>query len=168
MIEIISNLHSKFVYFPIAFATASVAFTIAGKLFGKRPWASQFLLMGRWMLWGAALSACIAAVFGMFAFNNAANDEAGQLAMTIHCNWGIGAVGALVFLSGWSIQTFTSFDIPINAFIYLLITVWFLLLIAAWNGVEVVYHHGLGVMALPEVNDDQNILPTDNRRELRR
>src|SRR5487761_2181136 len=98
MIEIIPNWHPIFVQFPISFATASVAFTIAGKLFNNRPWASQFLLMGRWMLWGAALSACIAAVFGLFAFNSVTHDEAGQLAMTLHRNWAIGAVGALVFL----------------------------------------------------------------------
>ena len=162
MIEIIPNWHPIFVHFPIAFATASVAFTIAGKLFAKRPWAAQFHIMGRWMLWGAALSACIAVVFGLFASNSVRHDEAGQLAMTIHRNWAICAVGALVFLSVWSIRTFSTIEIPNNTFVYILIVVWFLLLVAAWHGGEIVYRHGLGVMALPEVTDDQNSLPDDD------
>ena len=56
MIGINLNWHTIFVQFLIALATAAVTFTIAGKLFSKRAWASPFILIGRWMLWGAALA----------------------------------------------------------------------------------------------------------------
>ncbi len=36
MIQIIPNWHPVFVHFPIAFATAALAFTAVGKLFQKR------------------------------------------------------------------------------------------------------------------------------------
>lgn len=83
MIQIIPNWHPVFVHFPIAFATAALAFTAVGKFFKNEQWATTCLMMGRWMLWGAAISACVAAVFGWLAYNSILHDEAGHLAMTI-------------------------------------------------------------------------------------
>lgn len=78
MIEIIPNWHPVFVHFPIAFATAPVFFVAIGKLFNNKSWAAQSLATGRWMLWTAAIFACVAAVFGWFAYNSVDHDDAVQ------------------------------------------------------------------------------------------
>jgi uncharacterized membrane protein len=149
MIEIIPNWHPAFVHFPIAFATASVFLVAIGKLFRAKPWAEQCLVFGRWMLWAAAIFACIAAVFGWFAYNSVKHDDAGHLAMTIHRNWALAALVLLVLLAVWAVRSWRSVAEPSNGLLILLIAAWLLVVSAAWHGGEVVYRHGLGVMALP-------------------
>ena len=159
MIDVIPNWHPAFVHFPIAFATAAVAFIATAILFKDRPWAPLSLMMGRWMLWAAAIFACVAAVFGWLAFNNVLHDEAGRLAMTLHRNWALAALGALVGLAIWTARAWRSLEAPSYGFLFLLAAMWLLIATAAWHGGEVVYRHGLGVMALPEMPTDQGMLP---------
>lgn len=149
MIEIIPNWHPAFVHFPIAFATSSVFLAAIGKLFRAKPWAEQCLVFGRWMLWAAAISACVAAVLGWFAYNSVKHDDAGHLAMTIHRNWALAALGALVLLAVWAARSWRSAAEPSNGMLILLTATWLLVVNAAWHGGEAVYRHGLGVMALP-------------------
>ena len=156
MIEIIPNWHPVFVHFPIAFATAAVFFFVAGKLFKEKTWVAQYLLVGRWMLWAAANFACIAAVFGWLAYNSVAHDEAGHLAMTMHRNWALAALGALVLLAALEAWSRRSAEPPSYGFLILLVAAWLLVVSAAWHGGEVVYRHGLGVMALPDIHDEQD------------
>jgi len=150
MFEIIPNWHPAFVHFPIAFTTAAAAFIATGLLFNNASWANQSLTTGRWMLWGAAIFACIAAVFGMFAYNSVDHDEAGHLAMTIHRNWALGAVAALVLLTALDAWLRRSLAKPSYGFLMLLLVALLLVLSTAWHGGEVVFRHGLGVMSLPE------------------
>ena len=154
MIEIIPNWHPLFVHFPIAFATAAVFFVLIGKLFKAKPWAKQCLIFGRWMLWAAALFACIAAVFGWFAYNSVEHDEAGHLAMTLHRNLALMALGALVLLAVIDLWPKRTATLPSYGLLTLLIASWLLVVNAAWHGGEVVYRHGLGVMALPDVESE--------------
>lgn len=157
--EVIPNWHPALVHFPIAFATAAVVLMAAGILFKNRPWAAQCLMMGRWMLLGAAGFACVAAVFGWLAFNSVLHDEAGRLAMTIHRNWALAALAALLVLAGWTAWTWRSVESPSYGFLFLLAAMWLLIATAAWHGGEAVYRHGLGVMALPDIPNDQEALP---------
>lgn len=156
MIEVIPNWHPAFVHFPIAFASASVFFFVAAKLVTEEKLAAQYLASGRWMLWGAAIFACIAAVFGWLAFNSVEHDEAGHLAMTAHRNWALGTLGALILLSAWTVW-FRRFSVkPTFGFLILLIVGWLLVLSTAWHGAELVYRHGIGVMALPDVHGEHD------------
>jgi uncharacterized membrane protein len=150
MIEIIPNWHPVFVHFPISFATAAVFFFAAAQIFKGKPWAAQSLITGRWMLWAAAIFACIAAVFGWFAYNSVEHDDAGHLAMTLHRNWALVAVAVLVLLAvlDAGLQKLTA-TTPYG-FLALLVMAWLLVVNAAWHGGEVVFRHGLGVMSLPE------------------
>lgn len=150
MIEIIPNWHPVFVHFPIAFATAALTFVAAGILLKNRTWAAQCLIFGRWMLWGAAIFACVAAVFGWFAYNSVDHDEAGHLAMTLHRNWALAALLALVVLVMLDLRAWRSAVQPSYGFLVLLVAAWSVVVSTAWHGGEVVYRHGLGVMALPE------------------
>ncbi len=150
MIEIIPNFHPALVHFPIAFATAAVAFIAVGTLFRKWLYAAQCLIAGRWMLWGAALFAVIAAVFGWFAFNSVAHDEVSHAAMILHRNWALGALTALLPLAVWDVWRGRSGKMPLPGFLVLLVAAWLLVMSAAWHGAELVYRHGLGVMSLPK------------------
>lgn len=151
MIEIIPNWHPVFVHFPIAFTTAAVFFFTAAQLFKDKPWAAQCLLTGRWMLWGAAIFASIAAVFGWLAYNSVKHDEASHLAMTIHAYWALSAFGALVLLAALDLRSKRSAGNSAYGFLILLIATWLLVISAAWHGGEVVFRHGLGVMSLPKL-----------------
>ncbi len=153
MIEIIPNWHPAFVHFPIAFATAAVSFVLLGVLFKAKPWARQCLLFGHWMLWAAAISACIAAVFGWFAYNSVDHDEAGHLAMTLHAYWALSAVVVLVVLTALDVRSRRFAGMPVDGFLSLLAVAWVLVISTAWHGGEVVFRHGLGVMALPEIEN---------------
>jgi len=150
MIEIIPNWHPALVHFSIAFATAAAAFTAAGVVFKKWPYAAQCLVTGRWMLWGAALFALIAAVFGWFAFNSVAHDEVSHAAMILHRNWALGALTALLALAAWDVWRGRSGRMPSPGFLVLLIAAWLLVMSTAWHGAELVYRHGLGLMSLPK------------------
>ena len=150
MIEIIPNWHPAFVHFPIAFATAAVFFVACGVVFKAKPWAQQCLLFGHWMLWGAAIFACIAAVFGWFAYNSVEHDEAGHQAMTLHAYWALSAVGALVVLAALDVRSRRFVGMPGSGFLVLLVVAWGLVISTAWHGGEVVFRHGVGVMSLPK------------------
>ncbi|MBU6467629.1 MAG: DUF2231 domain-containing protein [Betaproteobacteria bacterium] len=156
MIEVIPNWHPVFVHFPIAFATASVLFFVAAKFFKGKTLAAQYFLAGRWLLWGAAIFAFIAAIFGWLAFNSVKHDETGHLAMTLHRNWALSALVALTLLAALDTWSRRSARIPTWGFLILLIGAWLLVASAAWHGGELVYRHGLGVMALPDVHEEEN------------
>lgn len=150
MIEIIPNWHPALVHFPIAFATAAIIFITIGSVYKNRSWAMQCLITGRWMLWGAALFAVIAAVFGWLAYNSVEHDEVSHAAMTVHRNWALGTVTALLVLAAWDVRHSRSGKMPSQGFLFLLVAAWLLVMSAAWLGAELVYRYGLGVMALPK------------------
>lgn len=149
MIEVIPNWHPAFVHFPIAFVTASVLLVAAGKMFQVKPWADNCIVFGRWMLWAAAITAFVAATFGWFAYNSVKHDDASHVAMTIHRNWALAALGALVFLGVWAIRSWRSAAEPSYGLLALLLISWFLVIITAWHGGDVVYRHGIGVQSMP-------------------
>ncbi|OGS97827.1 MAG: hypothetical protein A3F73_07120 [Gallionellales bacterium RIFCSPLOWO2_12_FULL_59_22] len=150
MIEIIPNFHPALVHFPIALTAAALAFTAIGTLFRRWPYAAQCLVTGRWMLWGAALFALIAAAFGWFASNSVAHDEVSHAAMVLHRNWALGTLTALLALAAWDVWRGRSGRMPSPGFLGLLVVAWLLVNSTAWHGAELVYRHGLGVMSLPK------------------
>lgn len=150
MVEIIPNFHPAIVHFPIAFATAAVVFITTGTVFRSWSHATQCLMTGRWMLWSTALFALIAATFGWFAFNSVTHDEVSHAAMTLHRNWALGTLTALLVLTAWDVWRGHSGKLPSYGFLGLLVTAWLLVMSTAWLGAELVYRHGIGVMALPK------------------
>lgn len=157
MIEIIPNWHPVFVHFPVVFTTAAVTFSAVGAFSGARPHAAQCMVAGRWMLWGAALFALIAAALGWFAFNSVEHDEISHAAMILHRNWALGTLAVLVALAVWDVWRGDSRPTPSPGFLGLLIAAWLLVASTAWHGAELVYRHGLGVMALPDVHADHDM-----------
>jgi len=150
MFEIIPNWHPVFVHFPIVLTTASAFFFTVAQLSKDKPWSAQCLMTGRWMLWGAAIFASIAAVFGWFAYNSVEHDEAGHRAMTIHAYWALSALFILVLLAAFDMRSRRVAAKSSSVFFILLVVAWSVVLSTAWHGGELVYRHGLGVMSLPE------------------
>jgi uncharacterized membrane protein len=150
MIEIIPNWHPLFVHFPIAFATAAVFFMAIEKTFKVKPWATQCLIFGRWMLWAAALFTCVAAVFGWLAYNSVEHDAPSHAAMMLHRNWALATLAALSVLAAWDFWRGRSGQLPSGGLVFLLGVVWLLLISTAWHGGELVYRYGIGVMSLPK------------------
>lgn len=156
MVEIIPNWHPALVHFPIVFTTAAVVFIAIGLAYKNKSWAVQCLITGRWMLWGAALFAVIAAMFGWLAYNSVEHDEVSHAAMNVHRNWAAGALTALLALTARDVWQKYSGKMPSQDFLVLLIVAWLLVISTAWHGAELVYRHGLGVMALPDVHAGQD------------
>ncbi len=150
MIEIIPNWHPVFVHFPIAFVSAAVFLMSIGMSLKEKPWAKECLIFGRWMLWAAAIFAGIAAIFGWFAYNSVNHDDAGHLAMTIHRNWALVSLGALVLLTVLDYRSWQQRKTPTYGFLGVLVAAWLLVVSTAWHGGEAVFRHGLGVMSIPE------------------
>lgn len=161
MLETIPNWHPALVHYPIAFATATVVFIAIGLAYKNRSWAMQCLMTGRWMLWSAALFGLIAAAFGWFAYNSIEHDAVSHAAMILHRNWALGTVTALLSLTVWDVLHGRSGKKPSSGFWIFLVAVWLLVMSTAWHGAELVYRHGLGVMALPDVHIEQGAATHD-------
>ena len=86
--------------------------------------------------------------------------------MILHRNWALGALAALLALAAWDVWRGRSGrtpspNVPSPGFLVLLVAAWLLVMSTAWHGAELVYRHGLGVMALPDVHAGQDTEPHD-------
>lgn len=154
MPEIIPNWHPLLVHFPIALVTASALFTLAARFAGDRPLAQQWATVGRWTLWFAAVSALATAAAGWLAFNSVRHDEAGHAAMALHRNWALPVSAGIVLLAawdGWQARRAAKASWP---FTLLLLAAFAGIAVTGWLGGELVYRHGLGVLSLPEAEDE--------------
>jgi uncharacterized membrane protein len=149
MIEIIPNFHPLLIHFPIALIGASLLFHFGASLFSGHRLVSEWRAVARWTLWLAALSTLPAAGFGWLAFNSVEHDEAGHAAMSLHRQFALLTVFASIFVAG--IALYARKQNAISKWQTLLVAGLFALVGAtAWLGGEVVYRHGIGVLALPE------------------
>lgn len=157
MMEIIPNLHPLFVHFPIALIAASLLFHLGAALSGEHRLAGEWSMTARWVLWLGALSTLPAAWFGWLAFNSVDHDEAGHAAMLLHRQFALFTVVASLCVAAVSFRARKQETVA--AWQTLLVAGLFALVGAtAWLGGEVVYRHGIGVLALPE----KESAPTQN------
>lgn len=105
------------------------------------------------MLWLSALTAIIAVIFGLQAYNTVNHDEAGHLAMTLHRNWALPTTVGLVLLAMWDAWRHRDTKVMSWPTVVILLVISLAILRTAWLGGEVVFRHGIGVMALPESED---------------
>lgn len=154
MPEIIPNLHPLLVHFPIALiSVAALAFPIARALHGES--ARACTMLGHMTLWLGALSALPAAALGWHAFNSVDHDDAGHAAMLLHRAWALGTLGLLALLAGWDIWRSKVDALPAPWFASAVLGAWVMVAVTAWHGGELVYRHGLGVLALPDAHAGQ-------------
>lgn len=150
MIEIIPNWHPLLVHFPIALISVSAFFHLAARLLHNQPrCASHCSVLAHATLWLGALAAFPTVFFGWLAFNTVNHDEAGHAAMLLHRSWALATLLTLTFLAGWDAWRHKVDAVPTWPITGAVILAWGLVASTAWHGAELVYRHGLGVIAVP-------------------
>ncbi|MEK7810695.1 MAG: DUF2231 domain-containing protein [Pseudomonadota bacterium] len=150
MIEVIPNLHPLLVHFPIALISVAAFFHLAARLLRNQPrCASYCAVLAHTTLWLGALSALPTAMLGWMASNTVNHDDAGHAAMLLHRSWALATLLALTILAGLDAWRHKVDAIPEWPFIGAVILGWALVASTAWHGAELVYRHGLGVIAIP-------------------
>jgi uncharacterized membrane protein len=149
MIEIIPNWHPIFVHFTVALLVISVFLFVVAQLIGKRPLQKQCLIVARWNLWIGTGFALITVLAGWLASNGVAHDTISHAVMEKHRNLAFATFANLLLLAGWAWWTqHKSKEIGI-LFIGFALLLLGLLTSTAWQGSELVYRYGVGVMSMP-------------------
>ncbi len=165
MPTIIPNWHPLLVHFPIALIAVSALFTLGAKLLDGKPLARQWQTVGHWTLWLAAVAALAAAGAGWFAFNSVSHDEAGHAAMLLHRGWALPTVAAITSLALWDGLRTRRSGSASWLFVALLWIAFAAVGATAWLGGELVYRHGLGVLALPQPHTDSDHHHADHHHD---
>ncbi len=150
MPEIIPNWHPILVHFTIALlAIATVLFGVSALWRGRR-WSPGIEAAANWNLWlGVAVTALTIAA-GLQAAETVAHDEAAHLAMENHKFWALGTAALFVLLALWNGLRVRR-AAPVGfAFVALLAVAAVGLTGTGLRGADLVFRHGVGVMALPE------------------
>lgn len=153
MPEIIPNWHPVFVHFTVALLSLSVGLFVI-TYFLSSALKEQWTLVARWCLWFGMGFTLLTVASGIYAYNTVDHDTASHLAMTDHRNWAIITSLAFLLLSMWSLTWAKQGDKLGMVFVLGLVVAGGLLATTAWRGGELVYRHGLGVMALPQSSGD--------------
>lgn len=149
MPEIIPNWHPLAVHFPIALITLSLFFHLLGLVTRGTRCGNHCAILAHTTLWLGALAAILTAILGWLASNSVNHDEAGHIAMLTHRTWAVITLGVVAVVAGWDAWRYTV-EAELKPGNMLLVAVaWGLISITAWHGGELVYRHGLGVLALP-------------------
>ena len=162
MIEIIPNWHPVLVHFTVGLLGMSVVLFIAGTLIRKEPLHGQLAIAASWNLWlGTALTVGTV-LAGLHAFNTVPHSsETQHLAMLNHRQWALSTAALFLALAAWSlianIRGATAFaGIRHYIFLALMLVAGLLLATTGYKGGELVYRHGLGVLAVPATAEEHH------------
>ena len=154
MIEIIPNFHPVVVHFPISLTMVAFALALLSNLLKSHRLVDYWTAASHLALWAAALSGLMAVVFGWLAYNSVNHDDAGHAAMGIHRVWAVSTAGLLLALALWDIKKHLLTTILPLYFVVLLGAASASVGATAWLGGAVVYRHGIGVLSLPEPEEE--------------
>ena len=156
MIEIIPNWHPLFVHFTVALLTMSALFLLMSKFAVNWRLEDQWLAVGYWCLWIGTLITIGTVIAGWFAFNSVTHDTPSHEIMLEHRQLAVMTLAVFMVLSVWAILGFRSKKEPSVILVLAVLLSTGLLYNTAWHGGELVYRHGLGVMALPNPDDHKH------------
>ena len=152
MIQIIPNWHPILVHFTVALFSISVVMFLLASVVKEGNLRRQWLNVAYWNLWIGMLMTIATLILGWLAYNSVTHDDPSHIKMTSHRNWAFIASGLFAVLFLWSIFVRKKAKPGILFLLAGLISV-SALAVTAWYGGEIVYRHGLGVMALPKASD---------------
>lgn len=153
MPEIIPNWHPILVHFTIGLLTiAALLFTARALANRNRP-VHGMETAANWNLWlGAGLTVLTVAA-GLQAAGSVAHDGAAHLAMQNHKLWALGTTALFLLLAlwnAWRVRRGQALGLVFPALMLLGLAG---LTTTGLRGADLVYRHGLGVMAVPQAAD---------------
>jgi uncharacterized membrane protein len=152
MPEIIPNLHPVPVHFPIALISVVAFFHLAAIAARNKTCATPCAILAHATLWLGTLAAVPTVFLGWQTFNSVNHDAAGHAAMRVHRAWALGTLLLLLVLAAWDAWRSKVDAIPRGWFAGAVLGAWGMVAVTAWHGGELVYRHGVGVMAVPPVD----------------
>lgn len=149
---IIPNWHPIFVHFTVGLLITAALLHVAHRLLSNSEVKGQCAIVARWNLWIGAVFAVFTVIAGFLAYNSVDHDTPSHIAMTLHKNWALGTLAAILIVTIWSfISHRKNVALPIALTIAVLVSSG-LLAATAWHGGELVYRYGLGVKSLPKAD----------------
>lgn len=151
MIEVVPNWHPIFVHFTIALLTIATLLFLISAFRGRNHSAHGIETTANWNLWlGAALTVLTIAA-GLQAAGSVTHDDSAHLAMENHKFWALGTATLFLLLALWNVLRVRRGRGVGPAFAVVLLLAFTGLTGTGLRGADLVYRHGLGVMALPQV-----------------
>lgn len=154
MIEIVPNWHPILVHFTIALLTiATLLFTVTA-IAGRNHPLHGIETTANWNLWLGAALTLLTIGAGLQAAGSVTHDDAAHLVMENHKFRALATATLFVLLALWNV-----WRVRRGQRVGLVFTLAMLLGLAGLTGTglrgaDLVYRHGLGVMALPQVADE--------------
>lgn len=152
--EIIPNWHPIFVHFTVALLSISALLFTVHVLMPDGDLKQQYYTVARWNLWLGAGFVVVTLATGWYAYNTVTHDDPSHLAMTDHRNWAFVTATVFLVLAVWSWRIHVRHKIVQPVFALAMLAGTGLLGATAWHGGELVFRHGLGVMSLPQPDNN--------------
>ena len=166
MFKIIPNWHPILVHFTIALLGVATLLFGVSVIWRRGRWSASIETAANWNLWlGASLTALTIAA-GLQAAATVAHDEAAHLAMETHKFWALGTAASFALLALWNGLRVRRAG-PIGfGFVALMVVAAVGLAGTGLRGADLVFRHGVGVMALPELGSEGHSHGGEQRHEL--
>jgi uncharacterized membrane protein/ketosteroid isomerase-like protein len=156
MIEIIPNWHPLLVHFTIGLLGASTLLFLGRLLMKPGTRTNHVETAALWMLWLGAAFTILTLAAGFYAFATVGHDAPSHEAMKEHRNLALATATAFFALAGLSFFRLRMGKPLPGFFPWAMAAAAVLLGFTAWHGAELVYRHGLGVLALPKVEGEEH------------
>lgn len=153
MIEIIPNWHPILVHFTIGLLGVSVLLHHLGTFIPTSDPRLQVQITAHWTLWLGVLFTIGTVLTGAYAFDTVAHSTLEEhQAMSNHRNWALATAALFMVLGLWSLLANLFGNGKFRGrrhslFVILILIAGSLLAITGFKGGELVYRHGIGVLA---------------------
>lgn len=152
MIEIIPNWHPILVHFTIALLAVATLLFVVSAIRGRS--SPGLEAAANWNLWlGAGITALTIAA-GLQAAGSVSHDEAAHVAMENHKFWAFGTASLFILLALWNALRVRREQRVRLPFVALLLVALVGLAGTGLRGADLVYRHGVGVLAMPQAADN--------------
>jgi uncharacterized membrane protein len=137
--------HPMIVHFPLALTVIATLCLIGGRLVKREATASALYVVGSWNLCLGAATALMGVASGIGASMNLKTTLEAAHSITVHLYCAIVSTLLLVFLAIWRGAATRGSGRPSAAFLTLLISTTFVLIVTGYFGGENVFRYGVGV-----------------------